>query len=163
MARRRSNTAADFVVIVARLPWWAALGLGFVSYLVFHALSIPPRLTITNTGQIGGAVASSLSSAFAIALQYVVPILCVAAAVMSAAGRRKRVALVSNVVSSNAADALDAISWQEFELLVGEAFRLQGFAVDERGGAQADGGVDLVVSKGSEKFLVQCKQGKYST
>lgn len=26
------------------------------------------------------------------------------------------------------------MSWQEFELLVGEAFRLQGYEVTERGG-----------------------------
>jgi restriction system protein len=52
------------------------------------------------------------------------------------------------------------MSWQEFEMLVGEAFRAQGYAVMERGGTQADGGVDLVLRKGSETFLVQCKQWK---
>ena len=52
------------------------------------------------------------------------------------------------------------MSWREFELLVGEAFRLQGYSVTELGGAGADGGVDLVLRKGNEKFLVQCKQWK---
>jgi restriction system protein len=54
------------------------------------------------------------------------------------------------------------MSWQEFEMLVAEAFRLQGYRVVETGGGGADGGVDLVLTKlgtnGSEKFLVQCKQ-----
>jgi restriction system protein len=34
--------------------------------------------------------------------------------------------------------------------------------VTELGGAGADGGVDLVLRKGNEKFLVQCKQWKAS-
>jgi restriction system protein len=55
------------------------------------------------------------------------------------------------------------MSWQEFEFLVGEAFRLQGYSVVETGGAGPDGGVDLVLRKGNEKFLVQCKQWKAVT
>ena len=45
-------------------------------------------------------------------------------------------------------------------MLVGEAFRLQGYRVTEQGGSGPDGGIDLVLNKGSEKFLVQCKQWK---
>jgi restriction system protein len=47
--------------------------------------------------------------------------------------------------------------WQDFELLVGEGFRLQGFLVIEMGGGAANGGVDLVLQKGEKKFFVQCK------
>jgi restriction system protein len=54
------------------------------------------------------------------------------------------------------------MTWKEFELLVGEGFRRQGYQVAETGGGGADGGVDLVLTRprlnGSEKFLVQCKQ-----
>lgn len=49
---------------------------------------------------------------------------------------------------------------QEFELLVGEGFRQQGYQVTESGGGGADGGVDLVLRKGGDKLLVQCKQWK---
>ena len=45
-------------------------------------------------------------------------------------------------------------------MLVGEAFRLQGYRVTETGGTGPDGGIDLVLGKGSETFLVQCKQWK---
>jgi restriction system protein len=50
------------------------------------------------------------------------------------------------------------MSWREFEMLVGEGFRLKGYQVAETGGGGADGGVDLVLTKGGEKLLVQCKQ-----
>ena len=65
-----------------------------------------------------------------------------------------------NEWEAKSTNALDGMSWREFEMLVGEAFRLNGFSVVETGGGGADGGVDLVLSKGNEKFLVQCKQWK---
>jgi restriction system protein len=68
--------------------------------------------------------------------------------------------LVTNVTASSSADALNGMSWREFELLVGEAFRLQGYQVEEQGGAQPDGGVDLVLRKGTDILFVQCKQWK---
>lgn len=48
-------------------------------------------------------------------------------------------------------------------MLVGEAFRLQGFEVTETGGSGPDGGVDLVARRGRETFLVQCKQWRAFT
>lgn len=45
-------------------------------------------------------------------------------------------------------------------MLVGEGFKRRGYGVCETGGGGADGGVDLVLTKGGEKFLVQCKQWK---
>jgi restriction system protein len=53
---------------------------------------------------------------------------------------------------------LNGMSWRQFEQLVGEAFRLQGYAVKETGGGGADGGVDLRLTRNGETYLVQCKQ-----
>ena len=50
------------------------------------------------------------------------------------------------------------MGWREFETLVGESFRQQGFVVTETGGSGADGGIDLKLRKDNEVFLVQCKQ-----
>ncbi len=49
--------------------------------------------------------------------------------------------LVTDVAQSKATDVLDGMSWREFEMLVGEGFRLQGYQVVETGGGGADGGV----------------------
>jgi restriction system protein len=51
--------------------------------------------------------------------------------------------------------ALPEMRWQEFELLVGEGFRQEGFLVIETGGS---GGADLVLQKGEQTFVVHCKQ-----
>lgn len=50
------------------------------------------------------------------------------------------------------------LGWQQFESLVGEAFRRDGYAVQQLGGNQPDGGVDLILSRGGHEYLVQCKQ-----
>ena len=64
------------------------------------------------------------------------------------------------VATSTSADALDEMSWSQFEGLVGEAFRQKGYRVVERGGAGADGGIDLELYLGADRYLVQCKQWK---
>ncbi len=71
--------------------------------------------------------------------QYVLPLICVAGAGLSAWRRRERGTLMQNVVQSDSADALNGMSWQQFEQLVGEAFRLQGYTVAEAGGGAEDG------------------------
>lgn len=49
------------------------------------------------------------------------------------------------------------MSWHEFEVLVGEYFRRQGFAVVNNFEAGPDGGVDVLLKKGADHYLVQCK------
>ena len=50
------------------------------------------------------------------------------------------------------------MSWRQFELLCGEAFRRKGYLVEENGLGGADGGVDLILRAGGERVLVQCKR-----
>ena len=54
--------------------------------------------------------------------------------------------------------SLLSLPWREFEQLVGEAYRRQGYDVEETGGGGADGGIDLVLRGHGETILVQCKQ-----
>lgn len=49
------------------------------------------------------------------------------------------------------------LSWQDFEPLNGEAFRAEGFRVRETE-AGPDGGLDLVLHRAGELYLVQCKR-----
>jgi len=55
-------------------------------------------------------------------------------------------------------DTIRALTWQEFEALVGEAFRRQGYSVTRHGGAAPDGGIDLVLEKAAARTIVQCKR-----
>ena len=159
MARRsKTSPAEDMIDIVSRLPWWAGVALAAVFYLVLHRVASQQVVTAVQPGQIGDMVTKTLWKTLATFGQYILPFVCLAGAAVSAWRRRERQGLVASVVESKAADALDGMSWQQFEKLVGEAFRLQGYSVAEIGGGGADGGVDLVLRRGSEKFFVQCKQ-----
>lgn len=55
-------------------------------------------------------------------------------------------------------DTVREMSWQDFELLVGEAYRRQGYRVEDTGGGGPDGGVDLILRRNGETVLVQCKR-----
>ena len=163
MARRkRTSTADDLLELVAMLPWWAGVLLALVSYFVLHNIASQPVVAPTQPGQMGAMVTQSIWKSLATVGQYIAAFICVLGAITSAWRRRERKNLVADVARSKATDALNGMSWRQFEMLVGEGFRLQGYQVAETGGGGADGGVDLVLTKpgknGSEKFLVQCKQ-----
>jgi restriction system protein len=161
MARRkRSSPLEDFLELVAMLPWWAGVVLALIFYVLFHRWAQAVPVTAFQPGSVATTAVRSAGATLAGYGQYIVPALCLIGAGMSAWRRRARRMLVGNVAHAKSADALDGMSWREFEVLVGEAFRLQGFRVLETGGDGADGGVDLVLTKGSEKFLMQCKQWK---
>lgn len=159
MAQRSQGAAIDFLDLVAMLPWWGGLGLALASHVLLDRLSVTAS-TPMQTGQMGAFVQQALIAGFAGIGRWLVPLLCLLGAGVSFMRRRKRRMLVGTVTDSSAASVLDGMSWREFELLVGESFRQQGWRVMEQGGAQADGGVDLVLRKDGETFVVQCKQWK---
>ncbi len=55
-------------------------------------------------------------------------------------------------------DRLGAMSWCEFEALVGESFRQRGYLVEETGKGGLEGDIDLILRKDGRTELVQCKQ-----
>lgn len=57
-------------------------------------------------------------------------------------------------------EQLRAIDWFQFEKLVELVYRKLGYAVTRRGGANPDGGIDLVIEKDGQRSAVQCKQWK---
>ena len=162
MGRRRKNELRDTVEVLAMLPWWASLIVAVLSYAILHALTKPLVMQpgADPVKQVGPVMLHAVIAAFATFGQYLVPALCMIAAALSVFKRRQGRELVGRVASAPSAAALDAMSWQDFERLVGEAFRQRGYSVVETGRGGADGGVDLVLRKGHEKFLVQCKQWK---
>lgn len=157
--RRKSSTADDIVEIVAGLPWWVGLMLAAIVWVLFEAFTpAAPAATSLKPGQAASFAANSLIAGIAPYLKYLFTFLCVLGAVVSFIGRRKRAGLMAQAQGQQSAGAVQQMSWREFEMLIGEWFRQRGYAVTEAGGNGPDGGVDLVLRKGNEKFLVQCKQ-----
>jgi restriction system protein len=157
--KKKSSPAEDIVEIVAVLPWWVGIALALILYFVLHSMASAQLATTAGSPeQLGQLLVGTLKKNLAAIGQYLLPFLCLIGTCVSVFRRQARKQLIDNVIAGTGSSALKEMSWQEFEQLVGEAFRRRGYSVYENGGGGADGGVDLVLKKGEEKFLVQCKQ-----
>jgi restriction system protein len=161
MARKgKQSPFEDLIDIAAMLPWWVGALLALIAYFVLHHYATAEVVQPTSVAQLGANAAHQIGKTLAMFGQYLLPLAFVIGAGMSAFGKHKRTSLLTLVQDGTSPSVLNGMSWQEFEMLVGEAFRRKGYAVSETGGGGADGGVDLVLKKDGEKFLVQCKQWK---
>lgn len=132
MAQRKRNKG--LFDILFELPWWASLILGVI-LLCINAQN-NAAVTLVFRG---------------------LALICFAASVAGAIRSLTRKLLFA---SAKDIDAIRAMSWREFERLVGEAYRRQGYMVEETGGGGSDGGIDLLLRGKGQKVIVQCKQWK---
>lgn len=166
MARKKSSVLDDLVDIAAQLPWKAGVGLAVVAYFILHYFATRAPLTMNPAElkalgkTVGDSVTHGVGTMLASVLQYIVPLAFLVGAFISFSRRRRQSELHAQVATDPAADALEKMSWREFEGLVAETFRRQGYRVVERGGDGPDGGVDVELHMGRDKYLVQCKQWK---
>jgi restriction system protein len=143
--------------ITATFPWWIGVIAALVSYLGLHYVAGIQISKPTDLQGLSHSVGKQLGIALATIGQYVFPAIFLIGAVASIFARRKRTSLYKLTTTD---DRLAQMSWQDFELLVGEFFRRRGFSVKEVGGGGADGGVDLLISSGKDRYVVQCKKWK---
>jgi restriction system protein len=158
MGRRSQGILEDLFEISSMLPWRVSIVLAVVAYVALHQVSLMEVVAPVGGKGMGDFIGKQLFKTFAIYLQYIVPVVFLIGAAVSAFKRRSRRALHDDVAASGAKTALEAMSWKKFEQLVGEHFRRQGFTIRENEAGGADGGVDLVLTRGADRYLVQCKQ-----
>lgn len=132
MARRKSSLADDLVLA----PWWVSAGLAFAAYALLPAF-LP---TMAPTG---------LHVVLALGL------LC-----LSAISALRALKTRQMLEQQTGLDSIRELPWKQFENLLGEAYRRQGYKVQETLGGGADGGVDLVLRRNGEMTVVQCKRWK---
>ena len=138
MARKKKTSPLeDMMDLVALLPWWGGVAIAIVGYVVLHRMAAPVKVGAVQPGQVSQLMTASIITGLATVGQYLVPLVGLAGAAMSVVRRKQRAALISSVTQSQSANALDGMSWREFEMLVGEAYALQGYRVTETGGGGA--------------------------
>jgi restriction system protein len=149
MARKARSPLADVIDLAASLPWQIGGLLALLTYWIFHDLAswMAP----------GSGVDKDLASF----PQYIVPGLLLCAALVSFIHRRRRGEPVEMVNPTS--DALVRMSAHDFERLVAEGFRREGFLVVERTGTKHLGCVDLELFMGRDRYLVQCRRWKEQT
>lgn len=161
MARRRKNsTAEDVVEIISSFPWWVGSVLAVASYAVLHIVAGIEVAKPTGAGGLGAFAGKQLYVTLASFGQYLLPALFVLGAFVSFIKTAQQKKLYEHVESQPDQNSLFDMTWQEFERLVNEFFHRRGYSVKQLGGNGPDGGVDLVASKGSDRYFVQCKQWK---
>lgn len=168
MARKKQSLLEDLIDIAAHLPWKAGLVLALIAYLGFHYAASLPMVPIAATDMkaysqsIGHSVGRQLLITVSSIFQYLVPLAFLIGSAVSFFRSRRQQELHREVARTPTQDALEKMSWREFEHLAVETFRQQGYRVVERGGSGPDGGVDIELHMGKDKYLVQCKQWKVS-
>ena len=150
MGRRRKSGLDE----VASWPWQLGILAGILVFLLIR-YGIGTWLS-TVGGPLLGPVGQQIAGITAPAA-WIMMLACWLAAAVSWGNARKRRSLHD---ARSDLHSLAEISWREFEILVGESFRRQGYEVVETGLGGKDGGIDLIVSKGGARELVQCKQWK---
>jgi len=146
MPRRKNDLPDVLQEIFLILPWWVGPPVAAAAFI---------------GGKVAGAALASSDSPIAKPLGGLVATLSPFAAIF--VGIIWIAALLQKgyrrwLLSSQAGiQSVRQLSWQDFELLVGEALRRDGYAVEEKGGGGADGGVDLIARRHGETMLVQCK------
>jgi restriction system protein len=161
MARQKSSLFEDIVMVASKLPWWICIVLALISYFILHAIASRPIMPATVApGQMGDAVTRGLLTTLAFFGQIVLPFAFGLGALISGINSIRQKKLYNTVAARRGVGALNEMSWEDFERLVSEYYRRQGFQVSREGGNGPDGGIDLVLRQKSETYLVQCKQWK---
>jgi len=62
--------------------------------------------------------------------------------------------------TSGLIEQLRSIDWFQFEKVIGHMYLKLGYNVTKRGGANPDGGIDLIIQKDGQCTAIQCKQWK---
>ena len=151
MARRKKESGLD---VIASLPWPVGIVLGLLAFwLIRYGVG---EYFASTGGPLLSGVAKQASAVLA-PLAWLVLAMCWIAAVVSFVRSHQRKRLLD---TQSGLDSLRAMSWREFEMLVGEAFRRRGYSVEENGLGGKDGGIDLIVRKDGRTELVQCKHWK---
>jgi restriction system protein len=60
-------------------------------------------------------------------------------------------------------ERLRAIDWFQFEAVAARILRAEGWAIETRGGANPDGGADILATRNGRKAVVQCKHWQIVT
>ena len=82
-------------------------------------------------------------------------------AVAAVISQMKRLGWWRLLDSNRTLDAIRLLSWREFERVVAAAFADEGWTPELVGQNGPDGGVDLILHKGKQVAIVQCKQRRF--
>lgn len=146
---KNNDGKTTIIVGLLKLPWWILLMMSLLA--LSSTLIINAYLMQVNNQAL---------ARFNHNLFYPSKIISFFFLLLSASVLWKKLSRRNLFYNQNSMKDLQSITWENFEVLVGETFRRMGYKIKERGGAKADGGVDLEAWAGNKKVIIQCKHWK---
>ena len=144
-----SRRSPSLLELLIEVPWWVSAALAAVAFVSLRYVfpAFVPKESFP-----AGAFGHGLKEA----APFVAFVFFLLAAALAAFRQLRERHLLDRQTGIH---SIQALSWQDFETLVAEAYRRQGYSVEKRGGSQPDGGIDLILHR-EGKVLVQCKHWK---
>jgi len=142
MARRDES----LLNLLVERPWWVSVLASGIAFVIFRF--ILPSIDFRNM------VLNSFAKGLSLVAPFIALVLLLPAPLSALRSWKKR----KRLDSQKDLDSIRALNWREFEELVGEAYRRQGYSVSENVSGGPDEGFDLVLKKEGNLVLVQCKQ-----
>ncbi|MCP4624903.1 MAG: DUF2034 domain-containing protein [bacterium] len=133
---------------LAVLPWWMTL---IIAAIIYPALRfVLPVIPFDN--HLISALQQGVSK-----IAYIILVPLFGVAIFSFFNQLRKGKMLEN---QTGLDSIKDLSWRQFEGLVGEVFRRQGYLVLENPSTGPDGGIDLRLRKNGQITFVQCKHWK---
>jgi restriction system protein len=142
MARRNES----ILELLTQTPWWVSVALSVTVFVTLRF--IVPAVNFQNPF-LKGIAGAAPTIAIWLALLLFIP---APISLFNSLRKRKLLNKQKDI------DSIKALSWKQFEELIAEAYRRKGYSVVENYDIGPDGGIDLVLKKDGNMFLVQCQQ-----
>ena len=158
MARRKKETGAEaFFDILVRVPWWVGPTVAAFAYVILRFI-VPAILT--SSSKPDDPMAKTFGAMLVPTLHMLAPLAALLVLFIWGLAELKKLLNRRRLDTQTGLDSIGDLSWSEFEELIAEAYRREGYAVERTGDAAGDGGVDIVLRRNGQGTLVQCKHWK---
>lgn len=146
MSRKNRSPLEDILEVLTLCPWYVSVIISVLFYVILRYY-LP---TIQSDAVFAKAMIMVIPQfAWIFALFLLVP------APISAIKAYQKKALLNN--QKNLSTIRD-LNWKDFEFMVAQAYRQQGYRVVENENKGPDDGIDVLIEKEGNRYVVQCKQ-----
>lgn len=152
--RNKKTILDDLYEQLVLAPWWIGPIVAAIGFATFQ-FAVPWVLMRTVEKDVAGKTLSNILTPMSIGaapwVTLVIGMIWLFAMITKMLNRKR-------LDRQTGIESIRELSWHEFERLLAEAYRRQGYAVELVGGSGPDGGVDIRLHRAGEVLLVQCKQ-----
>ena len=156
-----------YIEAFSKLPPYITGPLAIASFFGLHMIAGQPlpdttaindpasQMHLSSTG-LDHVLTLTIIHALAMVFQYIVPFILVCSILLWAVRNRDRKRIKQMAHDAITPESMNGLTWEDFEKTVAQGFVRIGFRA-QMTCEGADGGVDIVLTKGDAKYLVQCK------